>query len=43
MGINNYYQERDRIISLLQEGVEYIPQTGYRTGVHMRVGILCKS
>lgn len=43
MEINNYYQERDRIISLLQEGVEYIPQTGYRTGVHMRVGILCKS
>ncbi len=42
MEINNYYQERDKIISLLQEGVEYIPQTGYRTGVHMRVGILCK-
>ena len=42
MEIDNYYQERDKIISLLQEGVEYIPQTGYRTGVHMRVAILCK-
>ena len=42
MEINKYYQERDKIISLLQEGIDYIPQTGYRTGVHMRVSILCK-
>ena len=42
MEINNYYQERDKIISLLQEGVEYIPQIGYRTGARLRVDILCK-
>ena len=42
MEISNYYQERDKIISLLQEGIKYVPQIGYRTGVNMRVNILCK-
>lgn len=42
MEINNYYQDRDRIISLLQEGVRYVYQTKNRTGAFMRINILCK-
>ena len=42
MKIQDYYQERDEIISLLQEGIEYFPESGYDMGARMRVSILCK-
>ena len=42
MKIKDYYQERDEIISLLQEGIESFPESGYDMGARMRVGILCK-
>lgn len=42
MDINSYYQERDNIISLLQEGIRLFPAQGYDYGARMRVSILCK-
>ncbi len=42
MKIKNYYQERDNVVSLLQEGIGCFPETGYDMGARMRVSILCK-
>ena len=42
MKIKNYYQDRNKVISLLQEGIGCFPKTGYDMGARMRVSILCK-